>query len=566
MTDSLSIATNVYVSASYRIRDVIAISAGISVSANCQTELKIDSIRIACVGVSSAALGDIDEKIPISTGMYTVPTLERIRWFGDIPSLAAESVDISRGINDTMWVLQTSIVGQTPTEFFHYAYATTDHNNVMQTLFAGFTPDSVDTYQAIQHRSHVSMYDYGWYLSAQYLPEDAYIISLQGIHSSWDAWIRYLLEGTGILPYRISISSAEDKEFSFSANTTKRDAIDAISQYCGFVFMVRWNAESPPDPIAYWVSQDHIDDGLEGLDIPAPVTFSYPDSYIEEISAVQSTPEEKINRVRVRGCDTAGMWYSSTVQTPALVAGEDIAREYYEESNTWDSQLKTDARALALLDYFTSITHTVELKIHARVDLRLYQRIRFTGAGFPSRLTSLGWLRIIWIQYHISGVEKYVSIRACTDKGVTTLTERMNIASTDVVADIDTIVSDKINTIPSTELGTVEQKYGDIVSVRTEEGRLLSARAVGNLAVGDMCEVIHARAQIIALPIGGGGGTGNHSQLNELNWSIAGHAIDANIDMRGNTLTTTVDTLKLSSSSDIVIRIPRGRAIKYQTI
>jgi hypothetical protein len=420
-----------------------------------------------------------NDKIPITSFLTLTPAFSRMRSFGDISALASESVDISKGINDTMWVLRTAIRGDSPAEFFHYGYETADHSGTAQILFSGFTPDTVNSHTAIKTQSDVVMYDYGWYLSAQYLPDSALVINLGGSRSTWAEWIRYLLEGTGITPYRIASSTADDKEFNFTARTTKRDAIDTISQYCGFIFVVGWNTSTPPEPIAYWIDQEDIDDPSTGLDLPAAVTITWPDSHLVEIPSVQGTPEEKINRVRIRGNDTSGNWYSATLQTAALTAGEEIAREYYEESSVWNSQAKVNARALALYNYFTTITYTVEAKLLKRMDLRLYQKIRFQGSGFSSKLTALGWLRIIEIHYHISGIEKYVTIKAVTDKGqMSLLLERMNYAAGGTISDISTIVSDQISAIPMTEVGTVLSISGDIATVQTESGKIVQARVI----------------------------------------------------------------------------------------
>jgi hypothetical protein len=198
-----------------------------------------------------------------------------------------------------------------------------------------------------------------------------------------------------------------------------------------------------------------------------------------DIPSVQGTPEEKINRVRIRGSDTSGNWYSATMQTPALTSGEEIAREYYEESSAWNSQAKVNARALALYNYFTTVTYTVEAKLLKRMDLRLYQKIRFQGSGFSSKVTALGWLRIIEINYHISGIEKHVTIKAVTDKGqLSLLLERMNYAAGGTISDIDTIVSNQIGAIPMTEVGTVLSISGDIATVQTESGKIVQARII----------------------------------------------------------------------------------------
>jgi hypothetical protein len=459
--------------------DTISISSSMVLTLGTPSLFLTTDALLLQSNVQLGAVVGISDRIPLTSALILDSSFDRIRSFGDISALASESVDISKGINDTTWVLRTSIRGDSPAEFFHYTYETQDHIGTDQVLFTGFTPDTVNAFSAIQNRSDVVMYDYGWYLSAQYLPDDALVINLSGSRTTWAEWIRYLLEGTGITAHRIASSSADDKEFNFTAKTTRRDAIDAISKYCGFVFVVGWGTGTPADPIAYWIDQNTIDDASNGLDLPAAVTITWPDSHLEEIPSVQGTPEEKINRVRIRGNDTAGNWYSATQQTTALTAGEEIAREYYEESSAWNSQAKVNARALALYNYFTATTYTVEAKFLKRMDLRLYQKIRFTGSGFSSKLTALGWLRIIEIHYYISGIEKYVTIKAVTDKGqLSLLLERMNYAAGGAISDINTIVSNQISAIPMTEVGTVLSVSGDIATVQTESGKIVQARII----------------------------------------------------------------------------------------
>jgi len=121
----------------------------------------------------------------------------------------------------------------------------------------------------------------------------------------------------------------------------------------------------------------------------------------------------------------------------------------------------------------------VEAKFLKRMDLRLYQKIRFMGSGFSSKLTSIGWLRIISINYHISGIEKYATIQAVADKGqLSLLLERMNYAAGGTISDIDTIVSNQISSIPMTEVGTVLSISGDIATVQTESGKIVHARII----------------------------------------------------------------------------------------
>lgn len=495
--DSISASATLSLAGSVSTADSakLAVSCSISLSA-ISTETYLISLASALSLAGSVAFANetmnggratmqltpsigITDRIPLVSTLNMNPGFDRMRSFGDISALASESVDISKSVNDTMWVLTTTVRGGSPVEFFHYSYETKDHIGTDQVIFTGFTPDTVNRHTALQNQSDVVMYDYGWYLSAQYLPDDALVINLGGNRTTWAEWIKYLLEGTGITPYRIASSTADDKEFNFTAKTTKRDAIDAISKYCGFIFVVGWNTSTPPEPIAYWIDQEDIDDPSAGLDLPAPVTITWPDPHLVEIPSVQGTPEEKINRVRIRGNDTSGNWYSATMQTPALTHGEEIAREYYEESSAWNSQAKVNARALALYNYFTTTTYTVEAKFLKRMDLRLYQKIRFQGSGFPSKLTSLGWLRIIGIHYHISGIEKYVTIKAVTDKGqLSLLLERMNYAAGGTISDIDTIVSNRISAIPMTEVGTVLSISGDIATVQTESGKIVQARII----------------------------------------------------------------------------------------
>jgi hypothetical protein len=415
-----------------------------------------------------------------------------IKEASDVDSFALVSIDIGRTAADVLWELTAEFAGTSaPEEFKILNYDSLDAAGTSRHLFTGISTETLPVLSCADNRVTATAYDYGWYLAAQYLPDDARVMNLTGTRTSWTAWIIYLLEGTGITPYRLTEPTAAAREFIFSPKTSKRKAIDDISAYYGYIFELKWrNIGTTEAPLwqtaAYWIPTTAVDDESAGLDLPAPVTFTAPDPYLVDLPEISSPPEEKINRVRIRGTDGAGTYYTATAETTALANGDDMAREYYEESSALTSQALVDARAAEMLAYFTAQSYTVRATFIKRYDLALYQQIKF-GSGFPEALTRLTdgtlgttWLRILEIRYHHGPAADTVEVVAVSDQAVSVLLERIGRTVPGSEDEADTEIDEALEEWPEAEIGTVLaiSDDGQTATVETEDGKIIQARIV----------------------------------------------------------------------------------------
>lgn len=387
-----------------------------------------------------------------SLGLHPQAWPIKKKWF--LIDYNVKSVEISKTISDSLWTLQADFAGtDRPKEFEGLNHSQVDYQGDVQHLFTGVCPDSSPTLSNTDSNSTITAYDYGYYLSKQYLTDESFEINLQGDRTSWRDWLIYLLKGTGITPYKIAYVDMPDVTFSFNGKTTKRQAIDAISNYCNCIFEVAYfNHGTATNPIwvtgAYWVKIGDLDSFTQGLDLPDPITFSWPNKYFLTMPTVSANPEEKINRVRVRGTDGTNT-FSCTVETAEVTNGDDIARELYEDqedNKALVSQDAVDARASELLAYYENPPYQVTARMIKRFDLRLYQKIRFDST-FPDELSSLTdgskggvtWLRITEIMYHCEPGNEYVEFKAISDTETAVLFAAQGEGSYTLLDNIETV-------------------------------------------------------------------------------------------------------------------------------
>ncbi len=485
---------NSYVSEN--ILDTISASSTVTTSAH----VLIERIIAADTTQVSGAITGLVDKISVQTMVNVISQnnyvdkisgdavcnvtlgIDSMKAFADIDNYKIENVNISKSINDAMWQLTATIDGKdSPVEFRHLNFSRADIEGVTRHLFTGIIPDTRYTLQIAQNKIAVTAFDYGWYLSAQYVPSDMLVMNLDGDYSSWDEWIKALLEETGIIAYKLTTcTEVSSKEFVFDEKTTKQDAINEIAEATGFIFSVQWvQVGNTYEPAAYFIDPDYVDDSINGLDLPADTTISWPDKSLIDIPTLQSPTDEKINRVKVRGCDSNGNWYSATVESSEVSNREMYPREYYYESGDLDTQTKVNARAASLFAYFTSDSYTVEATFIKRFDLRLFQKIRFTGSGFPSKLTDLGWLRIISITYSAENVNDHVTIKAVVNRDVRLLLSEVNTYLGDSLSNEELIIDSKLNSLNITPMiGTVQSIDGNIATILTEDGKTIKARII----------------------------------------------------------------------------------------
>ena len=392
---------------------------------------------------------------------------------------------VSRGVSDDIWAMSATIDGlnEINTDVLRHAtFSTTDHQGVSQSIFAGILPKGAYTIRDAANKTVISGYDYAWFLSRQQV-QTAYQHNTAGTNPA--TVIRGLLGGadweetTGIMPYRINPVTAwgdtlNSRVFDFPIGITKKQAIDKICNYCRFVFMVKWIVvDGIATPAAYFVSEDDIDDDL---DLPDPVTFTFPDPYlVGEINPI-AKGDERYNRVTVIGRNNAGGVFFCTVESPSVTAGDELAIEKIENSGSWTTQAQVDARAAELYGYYSATAYTYTAKLLDRMDLELLQKIRIVG--YPG--VSENWMRITRIKKIVratkNGVEKLVELEFTENVKWSALRRMYRYSSDDMTNEIETIVDSKINQMPGLQVGVCTEIDGQSATVTLESGETITTR------------------------------------------------------------------------------------------
>jgi len=392
---------------------------------------------------------------------------------------------VSRGVNDDIWAMSATIDGlnEINTDVLRHAtFSTTDHQGVSQSIFAGILPKGAYTIRDAANKTVITGYDYAWYLSRQQV-QPAYQHNTAGTNPAdvitgllgGDDWE----ETTGIMPYKINSVTAwgdtlNSRVFDFTVGTTKKQAIDKICNYCRFVFMVKWIVvDGIATPAAYFLSEDDID---TDLDLPAAVTFAYPDPYlVGEIKPV-ARGDERYNRVTVIGRNNAGGVFFCTVESPSVTAGDELAIEKIENSGSWTTQAQVNARAAELYAYYSATAYTYTAKLLDRMDLELLQKIQITGYTGISE----NWMRITRIKKTVratkDGVEKLVEIEFTENVKWSALRRMYRYSSDDMTNEIETIVDGKINQMPGLQVGVCTAIDGQAATVTLESGETITTR------------------------------------------------------------------------------------------
>ena len=287
-------------------------------------------------------------------------------------------------------------------------------------------------------------------------------------------WIEHLLDGTGIVAYRIEDGPDVDAEFTFTPTTTKMKAIETIAEFCGYLFHVYWSGD---DARAYFIDPDNIDDAENGIDLPEPYTVTINDGTLVEIPSAKSVSEKTYNRIIVRGRDASeNVYLTSVAETQNLIDELEIAREYYEESLNYSTQALCDARSAFLLAGLSNEMYTVRATFIKRHDFRLWQKIRFTGEGFPTQIVNMGWLRIVSIKYSIQKVNEVVTIECTMDQDISLISELADVFDSNSTSETVSIVRTSLMSLAEIQAGTVTAIDGSIATVLLENGNTIQAR------------------------------------------------------------------------------------------
>jgi hypothetical protein len=433
------------------------------------------------------------EKVPKDVqGKYSVKIIKDINGKWSYPYLVLsvfklQDATISKSIQDKLWNCAVSL-----DEFYDISltgmpkvvYSALDHLDVSHILFVGIMPESSPEGAAAANKTYLIGKDYGWYLANQYVPS-AYYHNTAGTNPA--TIITALLGGanwlttTGIEPYNINTvtqwgDTLASRVFDFDGKTTKQQAIDKICEYCRYMFIVKWqdNGDGYYQSTGYFIDENDID---TELDLPAAVTITAPDPYLEGKIKIARRATERYNQITVTGRDPDGTVFTKTLSSPGLTAGDELPVEYIENSGAWTTQLQVDARCLELYNYYINTTTVYTATFINRVDLVLYQKIKFVGYtayGIPE-----DWGRITSIQYSTTGAGKrVVRIEFTTDQGFSNITRMYRSNSPDFVTETESIFDGKMAQVAVNEVGTVTSIDGNTAEVLLEDGRTVTARII----------------------------------------------------------------------------------------
>ena len=356
--------------------------------------------------------------------------------FADLDSFLIDNFSIRKTIQDPYWKFKGDVDNTTvPAYFKTLRIIEPDHEGTDRCIFLGFIPGAGFDLAVANDKATLNGFDQAWYLQAQYVPtslrvtdEDtnpASIINTLLGNANW-------ANETGIEPYCINTVtdwSAIKKSFIFDIKATKWKAIQEICAYCHHVFLVKWQktADNQYYSCAYFVHEDELDDHL---DLPDMATITNPDAHLisrvkkgdggstEYPVQIEEAETEKFNRITVSGIDIeTGTWYHKTVESPGVISGDEIPIEFKYESSDLNTQVKVDALANALYDFYHTIAKYYFASFNSRMDFELYQKLEFVGFDdIPDEL-----MRITGLTFDCQKTQNIVTVLFTSDQKLSDL-------------------------------------------------------------------------------------------------------------------------------------------------
>lgn len=392
--------------------------------------------------------------------------------FTDIDNFLIEGWSISKTIQDVLWKFSGGIDKLTvPTYFENFVVKANDHLDVEHIVFLGFIPGADYTLATATDKAILNAYDFGWYLSSQFVPLS---IRITDEDTNPSDTIKTLLGGedwtgiTGIEPYQIrdvSDWATIKKPFIFDSKTSKWKAIKEICEYTHHVFLVKWRKTANDEyySVAYFVHEDDID---TYLNLPAMVTITSPDSYLMGNVKIADKQEAKYNRVIVNGVNKiSGTWYTKTEESAGVTSGDELPIEYVYESTDLDSQAKVDAKATELYSFFHTVARIYTASLKKRFDLQLYQKIKFMSYSKIEEVV----MRITGITYKRRTVEDIVEIQFTPDQKLSDLRKLMRSMGADFMSEQERIKEDFFIDLTKIAVGDVTAIDGAEATVKLEK-------------------------------------------------------------------------------------------------
>ncbi len=452
----------------------IELTASIITNIICSNSAEVDLSPSAITNLSPAILSATVE----------LSATAMVKCFIDLAQYPVTKVSVGKSIQDQLWNCDVDMDGyQTinTTSLRHVTFAALDHAGVSRTLFSGIIPKTSVSLLTAKTSTGFSGYDYAWYLNQQYVPA-ANLHNTAGTNPA--DIIEDLLGGadwestTGIKPYNIDQvatwgTTLNSKAFDFDISTSKWKAIEKICNYCRYMFVVKWIlVEGDAIPSAYFIAESDID---TALDLPAQVTFAWPSVYVEGKVSIDIKGDDRYNKVTVIGRNNAGAVYTASVASDGVTNGDELAVEHIENSGSWTTQLQVTERAAEIYAYYSTALSTYKARLIDRLDLELYQLIKFTGfSGIPETDMRITQIRYI-VDGNNDGVKKRVEI-TFTDDSKWLALKKMYRA--DGIAETEAIVDSKISQIPGSQMGTMTSIDGQAGTVTLEAGNVVTVRVV----------------------------------------------------------------------------------------
>lgn len=307
------------------------------------------------------------------------------------------SCDVSKSTSDTYLSLSAQFADLTvPPEGSTVKFQAYEPDGVTyHLLFSGKALTNSPGLSSVENTISMQATDLSRNLAAQKIPWN--YRSVNGDTMSWSDWIKTITayEKTGVYPITVLDTDAESTQFSFEPSKSRLDVIKEISAYIGSIINIKLKSRTIDGfpvirPELYCVPPEYIDQSVNGFDLPAPVTLTYPDPKLIDNPSIESDAEEKYNSVIVYGVlSDTGETTVAAAYSPRVYLGEEKAREYiYEDNSIVEKGSTAQIEAVKWLLYFLSNRVTVNLKFVNRFDFELYQRVKF-GSGFSNLLQSL---------------------------------------------------------------------------------------------------------------------------------------------------------------------------------
>ncbi len=419
----------------------------------------------------------------------------------DLSALQLEWIRIARSINDTMWSFETSVFGATDPDLSAYSnvmITALDPDGNQHVLFSGLAPDLKRQYAPVADQTGIGGYGQEWFLHRQHPPAAYRVIDHD---TPPEEAITALLEGTRITARRIQPvagygSTVPADETVTELGQKKADTIEKLNALTGSILYVLPDPTGSHGPIAYWVREDDIDDGFSGLDLPVQVVITSPDPNLLGQITHETYGQEQYNRVIVRGLTADGIFIEETAETGEVTAG-DPAVELLEVDYKITTTAAAAARAAELLEFYSSDPTIYSCSFLDRVDLRLYQMIRFIGfTEIPDTP-----MRIVRIAYDIRPEGAIVSVELAKAAALRAQKRLLTLAHPTGASIAADLVRQLQNSLPASRFGTVAAIVSSSCRVDLDEGGRVTARLGGFAAIGSRVFLLSDTIGWVAIPL-----------------------------------------------------------------